>query len=66
MKMLHKLRIALAAAIVALAAVSAVDSASALLAGQADGFPNGRRLIDDVVDIELQAIHSIPPSQGRP
>jgi len=27
-----------------------------LLAGQNDGFPNGRRLIDDVTDIELRAV----------
>jgi hypothetical protein len=27
-----------------------------LLAGQNDGFPNGRRLVDDVVDIELRAL----------
>ncbi len=27
-----------------------------LLAGQNDGFPNGRRLTDDVVDIELQVV----------
>lgn len=27
-----------------------------LLAGEADGFPNGRRLVDDVVDIELRAL----------
>jgi hypothetical protein len=27
-----------------------------LLAGQNDGFPNGRRLADDVVDIELRAL----------
>jgi hypothetical protein len=27
-----------------------------LLAGQNDGFPNGRRLIDDTVDIELRAV----------
>ncbi len=27
-----------------------------LLAGQNDGFPNGRRLVDDVVDIELRAV----------
>ena len=26
------------------------------LAGQLDGFPNGRRLADDVVDIELRAV----------
>ena len=27
-----------------------------VLAGQMDGFPNGRRLGDDVVDIELRAL----------
>jgi Domain of unknown function (DUF4331) len=27
-----------------------------LLAGQNDGFPNGRRLVDDVYDIELRAL----------
>lgn len=27
-----------------------------LLGGEADGFPNGRRLVDDVVDIELRAL----------
>ena len=27
-----------------------------LLAGQTDGFPNGRRLVDDVTDIELRAL----------
>ncbi len=27
-----------------------------LLAGQNDGFPNGRRLVDDVTDIELRAV----------
>jgi len=27
-----------------------------LLAGQSDGFPNGRRLVDDVTDIELRAL----------
>ena len=32
-----------------------------LLAGQLDGFPNGRRLIDDVVDIELQAVAGATP-----
>jgi hypothetical protein len=30
-----------------------------VLAGQADGVPNGRRLVDDVVDIELQAIAGV-------
>jgi hypothetical protein len=32
-----------------------------LLAGQLDGFPNGRRLEDDVVDIELRAIAGATP-----
>ncbi len=32
-----------------------------LLAGQLDGFPNGRRLEDDVVDIELQALAGATP-----
>lgn len=32
-----------------------------LLAGQLDGFPNGRRLVDDVVDISLQAIAGATP-----
>jgi hypothetical protein len=32
-----------------------------LLAGQLDGFPNGRRLIDDVTDIELQAVAGATP-----
>ena len=35
---------------------SAVPNRLGLLAGQADGFPNGRRLADDVVDIELRAL----------
>jgi hypothetical protein len=35
---------------------SAVPNRLGLLAGQADGFPNGRRLGDDVVDIELRAL----------
>ncbi len=30
-----------------------------LLAGQADGFPNGRRLIDDVVNIEERAVAGV-------
>lgn len=30
-----------------------------LLAGQADGFPNGRRLVDDVVDIEERAVAGV-------
>ena len=32
-----------------------------LLAGQNDGFPNGRRLVDDVTDIELQAVAGATP-----
>jgi hypothetical protein len=32
-----------------------------LLAGQLDGFPNGRRLEDDVVDIELRALAGATP-----
>jgi hypothetical protein len=35
---------------------SAVPNRLGLLAGQSDGFPNGRRLGDDVVDIELRAL----------
>jgi hypothetical protein len=34
----------------------ALQNRLGLLAGQKDGFPNGRRLGDDVVDIELQAL----------
>ncbi len=30
-----------------------------VLGGQLDGFPNGRRLADDVTDIELQAVAGI-------
>lgn len=37
-------------------APSASPDRLGLLAGQADGFPNGRRLGDDVVDIELRAL----------
>jgi hypothetical protein len=34
----------------------AMQNRLGLLAGQQDGFPNGRRLIDDVTDIELRAL----------
>ena len=34
---------------------NSVDRLGAM-AGQLDGFPNGRRLADDVVDIELRAV----------
>jgi hypothetical protein len=38
-----------------------------LLANQADGFPNGRRLIDDVVDIEERAVAgALAPVFGLP
>lgn len=38
-----------------------------LLANQADGFPNGRRLIDDVVDIEERAVAgALAPLFGLP
>jgi hypothetical protein len=36
--------------------VSASPNRMGLLAGQNDGFPNGRRLTDDVVDIALQVV----------
>lgn len=32
-----------------------------LLGGENDGFPNGRRLVDDVVDIELRALAGATP-----
>ncbi|MBW8805544.1 MAG: DUF4331 domain-containing protein [Catenulisporales bacterium] len=35
---------------------TAVPSRLGVLAGDAQGFPNGRRLADDVVDIEIQAL----------
>ncbi len=35
---------------------SAAPSPNGLLGGDLAGFPNGRRLIDDVVDIEIQAL----------
>jgi len=37
-----------------------------VLGGQLDGFPNGRRLADDVVDIELQAVAGILCQPGGP
>jgi hypothetical protein len=37
-----------------------------VLAGQADGFPNGRRLVDDVYDIEVQAIAGVLLSPPNP
>ena len=36
-----------------------------LLAGQLDGFPNGRRLEDDTVDIELRALAGATPLTDR-
>jgi len=37
-----------------------------VLGGQLDGFPNGRRPADDVVDIELQAVDGVLCQQGAP
>jgi hypothetical protein len=37
-----------------------------VLAGQLDGFPNGRRLVDDVVDIELRAVAGVLLGAGPP
>ena len=37
-----------------------------VLGGQLDGFPNGRRLADDVVDIELQVVAGILCQPGGP
>jgi hypothetical protein len=37
-----------------------------VLAGQRDGFPNGRRLVDDVVDIELRAVAGVLVGAGPP
>ena len=52
-----------AAAIVGPTAVPAV-------AGQSDGYPNGRRLVDDVIDISLRAVAGgyafTPPTDVRP
>ncbi len=36
--------------------VAAIPAGSACSAGDLCGFPNGRRLVDDVTDIELKAI----------
>ena len=44
-----------------LCAVDDTRSARAATAGQNDGFPNGRRLVDDVVDIELRALAGATP-----
>ena len=40
---------------------SASPNPLGLLAGQLDGFPNGRRLGDDVVDIEIRALAGATP-----
>ncbi|GAC1583797.1 MAG: DUF4331 domain-containing protein [Candidatus Dormibacteria bacterium] len=37
-----------------------------VLGGQLDGFPNGRRPADDVVDIELQAVDGVLCQDGGP
>lgn len=38
---------------------SATPNRLGVLAGQNDGFPNGRRLQDDVVDIALRVVHGV-------
>src|SRR4029077_13912502 len=42
------------------------DNPLGVLGGQLDGFPNGRRLADDVVDIEVQAVLGILCQAGGP
>ncbi|MBL4848906.1 MAG: DUF4331 domain-containing protein [Planctomycetes bacterium] len=39
--------------------LSATPNRLGVLAGQNDGFPNGRRLTDDVVDIALRVVHGV-------
>jgi hypothetical protein len=41
--------------------VTASPNAMGVLAGDNQGFPNGRRLVDDVVDIELRALAGATP-----
>ena len=36
-----------------------------MLGGDTQGYPNGRRLTDDVVDIELQALEGALPPYSR-
>ncbi len=36
-----------------------------MLGGDVQGYPNGRRLTDDVVDIELQALEGALPPYGK-
>ena len=45
---------------------SATPDRLGVLAGQLDGFPNGRRLVDDVVDIELRAVAGVLVGAGSP
>ncbi len=47
-------------------APSAMPNRLGVLAGQLDGFPNGRRLVDDVVDIELRAVAGVLLGAGEP
>lgn len=47
-------------------APSATPNRLGVLAGQLDGFPNGRRLVDDVVDIELRAVAGVLVGAGEP
>ena len=46
-------------------APSADPNRLGVLAGQFDGFPNGRRLVDDVVDISLQAVEGAASQGGQ-
>ncbi|MEJ7801084.1 MAG: DUF4331 domain-containing protein, partial [Ilumatobacter sp.] len=43
-------------------APSADPNRLGVFAGQFDGFPNGRRLVDDVLDIELQVLEGADPT----
>ncbi|MEO6461904.1 MAG: DUF4331 family protein [Candidatus Eisenbacteria bacterium] len=47
-------------------APSATPNRLGVLAGQLDGFPNGRRLVDDIVDIELRVVAGILVGAGEP
>jgi hypothetical protein len=44
---------------------TATPNRMGVLGGDVQGYPNGRRLTDDVVDIELQALEGALPPYGR-
>ena len=44
--------------------VTAAPNSYGVLAGDVQGFPNGRRLIDDVLDIEVQAVEGTTVDAG--